>query len=286
MNRCISRVSAGVIVLTSLAFSACSREAEPEPESAAQAAVAAPAGSSAAAPFAAKDQKPAQGARMIVSEAKLSIRNAHPEAEADAIGRFVAEVGGYVVSREADRSDATVTNVQMTIRVPAPKFESALAELRRHGTVLAESATGNDVTEEFTDTEAQLKSKRRLEERLLHIVDGSGSVKDMLEVETELARVRTDIERLEGHTRLLANQAAFATIQAAFVSPAQPIVRNGESVSSRFANAFRTAGGVFVAVAIGVIVGLGALGPVGLPAGALYLLWRRRRRLASAIGAE
>jgi hypothetical protein len=161
--------------------------------------------------------------------------------------------------------------------VPAPKFESTLTELRRHGTVLSESATGRDVTEEFTDTEAQIKSKRRLEERLLHIVDGSGSVKDMLEVENELTRVRTDIERLEGHSRLLANQASFATIQATFVSPAQPIVREVESIGSRFANAFRTAGGVFVSVATGLIVGIGALGPVALPAGALYLMWRRRR---------
>jgi len=287
MNRQLAHSSILVIVLIPLVFAACSRGAAPAPEKSAEAALAAPltvpAGSAASSQ---KDQRPTVGSRMIVSEAKLSIRTARPEGEADTIGRYVADLGGYVVNREADRSDVTVTNVQMTIRVPAQKFEPALAELRRHGTVLAESATGRDVTEEFTDTEAQLKSKRRLEERLLRIVDGSGSVKDMLEVETELTRVRTDIERLEGHSRLLANQTQFATIHATFVSPAQPIVRDGESVASRFANAFRTAGGVFVAVATGLIVGVGALGPVAVPAGALYLLWRRRRRLAPAVGAE
>jgi hypothetical protein len=70
------------------------------------------------------------------------------------------------------------------------------------------------------------------------------------------------------------------------VSPAQPIVRDVESVGSRFANAFRTAGGVFVAVATGIIVGVGALGPVALPAGALYAFMSRRRRLAHASAAE
>lgn len=271
----------------SLLFSACAKKDGHAPDGAiAAGATANPAqpAASAATPIG-KDERPAPTARMIVSEAKLSIRSARPEGEADAVGRYVADVGGYVVNREADRSDATVTNVAMTIRVPAPKFESTLAELRRHGTVLSESATGRDVTEEFTDTDAQLKSKRRLEERLLHIVDGSGSVKDMLEVENELTRVRTDIERLEGHSRLLANQASFATIQATFVSPAQPIVHEVESVGSRFANSFRTAGGVFVSVATGLIVGFGALGPVALPAGALYLIWRRRR-LAPASAVE
>jgi hypothetical protein len=179
--------------MSSLLFSACAQEAAPEPHKAAAPAAAVtadpvPAASSGAATSSAKNERPTPGARMIASEAKLAVRSMHPEDEADAIGRYVADVGGYVVNREADRSDVTVTNVAMTIRVPAPKFESALTELRRHGTVLSESATGRDVTEEFTDTEAQLKAKRRLEERLLHIVDGSGSIKDMLEVENELTR--------------------------------------------------------------------------------------------------
>lgn len=274
------------ITLTSLAFSACSRAERLDQAKEAPAAVVAPGGQATPAAAPAKDERPRAGDRMIVSEAKLSVRSAHPETEADSIGRYVSDVGGYVVNREADRSDSTSTNVQMTIRVPAAKFEPALAELRRHGTVLTESATGQDVTEEFTDTEAQLKSKRRLEERLLHIVDGSGSVKDMLEVENELTRVRTDIERLEGHSRLLSNQVAFATIHATFVSPAQPVVSDGESVASRFANAFRTSGSLFIQVTAGLIVAVGAVAPFALPASIAVLLWLRRRRLAPASAAR
>lgn len=219
---------------------------------------------------------------MVMSEAKVLLRTARPELEADAMGRYVADIGGYVVSREAERSDDVVRTVEMTLRVPASKFEGAIGELRRHGSVLSESVSGQDVTEDFTDTDAELKSKHRLEDRLLHIVEGSSSVKDMLEVETELTRVRTDIERLEGHSRFLANRVAFATIHATFVSPIQPGVEDGESTTSRLANAFREAGSLFTHVVVGMIVALGAVLPVAVPTGAAFWILRRRRRFREA----
>jgi hypothetical protein len=195
------------------------------------------------------------------------------------MGQYAADAGGYVVSREAERNDDVVKSVRMVIRVPASKFETALGELRRRGTVLSEAATGQDVTEEFSDTQAQLGSKRKLEERLLHIVEGSSSVKDMLEVENELTRVRTDIERLEGHSRLLENRVAFATIHATFESPAQPLAADAESTLSRFKNTFEEAGGIFMHVTMGIVFVAAAVAPVALPAGAVLLFLRRRRRL-------
>lgn len=152
--------------------------------------------------------------------------------------------------------------------------------------MLAESASGQDVTEDFWDTEAQLKSKRHLEERLLHIVDGSGSVKDMLEVENELTRVRTDIERLEGHSRMLANRVAFATIHAKFESPIQPVTAPAESVASRLENTFEEAGSLFMHVTTGIILALGAIAPLAVPTGAVLLVLRRRRRVLTARAAE
>lgn len=223
---------------------------------------------------------------MILSEATLALRALRPEREADAVGHYVADAGGYVVSRETERNDDVVKNVRMVVRVPATKYEAALGELRRHGTVLTESATGQDVTEEYADTGAELRSKRKLEERLLHIVEGSGSVKDMLEVENELTRVRTDIERLEGHARLLENRVAFATIHVTFESPAQPLADHAESVASRLKNTFAEAGSIFLHVTMGIVIALAAIAPLAFPAGAVLLVLRRRRRLVAARATE
>jgi hypothetical protein len=198
------------------------------------------------------------------------------------VSRYVASQGGFVVTKEADRGGDAVTRVHMTVRVPSARFEATLSELRKYGAVLKEVESGKDVTEDHADTEAELRAKRKLEERLLGIVEASKTVKEMLEVEGELTRVRADIERLEGHAQYLENRAALATIDLTLVSPNQPAPADDESVSSELANAVRTAGTVFVRVTTGVIVALGALAPLSLPVLGGLVWRRRRRRLAEA----
>jgi hypothetical protein len=167
--------------------------------------------------------------------------------------------------------------------VPARALEEVLSELRKTGTLLAETQSGHDVTDEYTDNEAQLRAKRRLEERLLAIVASATSVKEMLEVESELARVRTDIERLDGRTRTLSGQVAFATIRLTLVAPSQPVIVEAEVGSSRLRRAFAESGSVALHVVTGIIVVLGALSPfvaLGAAGLAVMSLLRRRRRAA------
>jgi len=232
---------------------------------------------SAVAPAAAEPVPPG---RIVISEAELSIRSSEPERAAEEVSRAVAARGGFVVTKEAARSDDAIYRVELVLRLPSADFELALAEVRRRGTVLKESASGRDVTEEYTDVEAQIRAKRRLEERLLAIVAASKSVKEMLEVETELGRVRGEIERLEGHSRYLSNRASFSTIHASFVSPSQPVALAEESAGSRLRNAMREARSVFVSVTAGLIVAMGALLPALVPVLLVMGVRRRRRRLA------
>lgn len=268
-----------------LSMVACSRERAAAQEPPAPAVVP---GAPAAAPSAVgpAPAEPVTKGKIVISEAELSIRSNEPERAAEEVSRAVAARGGFVVTKEAARSDDAIYRVELVLRVPSADFELALAEVRRRGTVLKESASGRDVTEEYTDTEAQTRAKRRLEERLLAIVAASRSVKEMLEVETELGRVRGDIERLEGHSRYLANRASFSTIHASFVSPSQPLEVAEESVSSRLRNAMREARTVFVSVTAGLIVAMGAILPALVPVLLVMGVRRRRRRLAveSAVG--
>ncbi|HEV8550313.1 MAG TPA: DUF4349 domain-containing protein, partial [Polyangiaceae bacterium] len=162
------------------------------------------------------------GGRMVMSEVALSLRAASPAKAAEAATAVAARAGGYVSSCDSTTADDVVVRVEMVLRVPAEKLEPTLAELRRQGHVLDESVSGKDVTEEYSDARAEISAKRKLEERLLAIVASAKSVKEMLEVEGELTRVRAEIEKLEGRTRYLENRAAFATIRLSLASPSQP----------------------------------------------------------------
>src|SRR5262249_13529957 len=71
--------------------------------------------------------------------------------------------------------------------------------------------------------EARIRTKRALESQFLEIMKQSRKVPDALEVQKQLAEVRTEIERLEGRRRFLENQSALSTITIALQTPA-PVV--------------------------------------------------------------
>jgi Ca-activated chloride channel homolog len=198
------------------------------------------------------------------------------------VSRWVTERGGYVESRKSEDTGSATVDVTMTLRVPAAVLDGALAELRKQGAVLSEAQTGRDVTDEVIDTDAELRAKRKVEERLLGIVQSAGGVKDLLAVEEELGRVRTDIERLDGRSRTLASEVAFATIHVSLVSPVRPVVASAESVWSRFARAFGESGRLSLEVLAGMIVLVGAVAPLAVPVllVALAVATIRRRRAA------
>ena len=83
----------------------------------------------------------------------------------------------------------------------------ALGELEQN------KRTSQDVTEQFYDIEAHIKNKKAEEKSLTKILDErTGKLEDVLRIETELSRVRGEIEQLEGKIRVLENLSSLATL--------------------------------------------------------------------------
>ncbi|MEJ7701891.1 MAG: DUF4349 domain-containing protein [Pyrinomonadaceae bacterium] len=140
-----------------------------------------------------------------------------PEEAQQKITAIAESKGGFVIESSQSSSDAQATTrdtVTMTIRIPAAKFNETLDEIRKTSSrVIVETVKGQDVTEEFIDIEARLKTKKALEEQFLGIMKQSKSVEDALNVQRELADVRGEIEQIEGRKRFLENQSSLSTDQ-------------------------------------------------------------------------
>ncbi len=166
--------------------------------------------------------------RKIIRNADLDIELDNP-AEAQRKLTTIAEtLGGFVVTSEsrinASNASAPGNVVTVTVRVPAAQFNAAIEKLRGlGGRILQEKIAGQDVTEEYIDLEARARTQRALEAQMLDILKRAGKISDALEVQNQIAAVRTEIERLEGRQRFLANQAALSTLNITLHTPA-PIV--------------------------------------------------------------
>ena len=161
--------------------------------------------------------------RKIIRNAELNLEANSPEETQQKISAIAESKGGFVIESTQSSSDVKATTrdtVTMTIRIPAAKFNETLDEVRKTANrVIVETVKGQDVTEEFIDIEAQLKTKKALEEQFLEIMKRSNSVEDALNVQRELAEVRGEIEKIEGRKRFLENQASLSTIKIKLQSP-------------------------------------------------------------------
>jgi hypothetical protein len=146
--------------------------------------------------------------RMLIWKAHLriqvwSVSNAVSEASA------LAERQGGFVEQKSDTGEESAT---VLLRIPAKRFQAALANLETLGTVMYRNIEGEDVTEQYIDVEARLKNKILLRDRLQQLLQTATTVKDILSIETELSRVLADIDSMEGRMKLLKGQVDYATV--------------------------------------------------------------------------
>jgi hypothetical protein len=221
--------------------------------------------------------------RKIIKDADINMEVASPAEGQRKLAAIAEARGGFVVTSEskqqqdAAREAPPVEIVTVSLRVPATHFDATLAEIRAIATrIRAEKSTGKDVTEEFIDLDARLRTQRALETQFLEIMKRAAKVSDALEVHNQLAGVRTEIERIEGRRRFLENQAALSTINVTMQPPAPLISTN----TSGFFYNLKYAFGDGLDIAADIILGLIRFGIALLPVLLLVVLplvfiWRK-----------
>lgn len=121
-------------------------------------------------------------------------------------------------------SDVTLNvrdSVSIKIRVPADRYDEALASIRKSADrLLVEAAKGEDVTEEFIDVSARLRAKKALEDQFIEIMKRAETVQDALSVQSQISEVRSEIEKIEGRIRYLEDRSALSTVDVHIQTPA------------------------------------------------------------------
>ncbi len=225
-------------------------------------------------------------ARKIIRNAELSLETEQPEEAQKRVAAIAESKGGFVVESQQSSSDIRVSNrdiVFMSVRVPSERFVETLAEIRAaSGRVISETIKGEDVTEEFIDIEARLKAKRALEQQFMEIMKRANTVDDALSVQTQLADVRGEIEKIEGRMRFLQNQASLSTIKLR-IQTAAVFSANSAGFGYRLSDSF----GRGLDVALNFILGLVTFVVGVLPFAIVFgipgflisrYLWRKQKR--------
>ncbi len=154
--------------------------------------------------------------RMIIQTANIGLEVTDTQVAVDAIMAMVSGSGGYVSSSSLWYSDEDL-RASLTLRVPAASLDSIMGSLRDLALrVENESTSGEDVTEEYVDIQAQLRNLEAAETELLELLsearESGGDAEDVLAIYREITSIRSEIESLKGRQTYLEGMTALATI--------------------------------------------------------------------------
>jgi len=160
--------------------------------------------------------------------------------------------GGFVqTSSVSEREDGTHYG-SIIIRVPSNVYEETLAEMKSLAAVVrTESSTGQDVTEQYTDLEAQLRNAQAQEAQYLEILERANTVEEILMVQPYIDSVRGTINYLTGRIQYLENATSYSTISASLSE--EPSVRV-PSKEFRFGDIINQAAQSLVSVGQGIAI--------------------------------
>jgi len=213
--------------------------------------------------------------RMIVRMGGASIEVASVDSTVPRIRGLASSIGGFVANSSVQAGRDEIRTATLEVKAPAQDFDRLITGLSPLGKVESVNVSAQDVGEEYVDVEARIANNHRLEARLIELLaTRTGKLKDVLDVEQELARVREEIERYEGRLRYLRAHAELSTLTITVHEPVPIIDHVG---ANPIAVAARQAWRNFIALASFAIASLGIVLPVAVVGGGLWVFFGRRR---------
>lgn len=196
------------------------------------------------------------------------------------------EQGGYVESTSmSGQGDEYPRNAHIALRVPAETLTFTLDQISALGKLRYKNLSGENITEVYYDTDNRVRNLQKQEERLIEILAMANNVDEVLRIENELNRVRTDIDHMTGQLRAWDKRVQYSLVEVELreQEPSREKL-SAFSVGSLWENAkrgFIAAVNVAAKFTITAATVLGALSPVialGVVIAAVLYLRKRRRK--------
>ncbi len=165
--------------------------------------------------------------RKIIQNTSMDLQVEDVAKSYDDVERIAITAGGFLldssVSSSQDKPSAT-----LTIRVPTDQYQSVVDDLRALAIkVENETSKAEDVTDQYTDLQARLRSAQALEATYLGLLDKAQTIDDILKIQNYLTPVRTEIEQIQGQINVWDKLSSLATITVSLHSDvATPVPSN------------------------------------------------------------
>ena len=131
--------------------------------------------------------------------------------QSEALGLEIAQrakdMGGYLKS---------LSNEALDVVIPIDRVESFARDIAAAGSIASRTESSEDITRQWVDQEAMLRSRQKLLKEQLAALDGVGRIQDLGDIEREITETIEGVESLKGAGRLMQHQLRFAAVHVDF----------------------------------------------------------------------
>ena len=152
-----------------------------------------------------------QSERMLIKRGYLTIEVDNIEKSVEDTLKLIKLEKGYTEDKSIEEKSAF-----LLLRVPSKNLNSTINKLSSIGNVTNKSVSAEDVTEQYVDTEARMKNKVVLRDRLKQLLNKAKDVKDILAIEKELNRIQGDIDSMQALLKSMKKKGDYATLSVNF----------------------------------------------------------------------
>jgi hypothetical protein len=156
--------------------------------------------------------QPAAQQRRIIKDGQMVLTVEDTETAVTKATDLTIQLDGYIISQQVWDDERGYRFATMKVGVPVSRFEGALQAFRELGSVNNESASGEDVTDQYVDLQSRLYNLVATRDRLRTFLEAATSIEEALQINEELKIVEEEIAVIQGRLNFLSDRAAFSTI--------------------------------------------------------------------------
>ncbi|MCX7779908.1 MAG: DUF4349 domain-containing protein [Negativicutes bacterium] len=221
---------------------------------------------------------PVSDDRKLIHTAKLALETYYFSDSEKRIKEMTEKHAGLIESENVTADNEGRKDGLYVIRIPQNKLSEALAAYASlpQVTVKNRSQSAQDVTDEYIDVNARLENLKLQEKRLREILSQAKTVDDIIKIEAELTKVRTQLDAAATRLKNLTGRIEMSTLTITLKetrTAASLWSGYGEKILTAFADGFRAAGDTLLGT-ITVIIGIS---PAMLILYGLWHLWKKVR---------
>lgn len=224
-------------------------------------------------------------ASKIIYAGNISLSTENYQTTFDKISSYAVEQGGFVQdsgsSYVSESADVKENSGYLTIRVPSGKFTEAMTQIQTFGNPISSNVSSTNISQQYQDIQTQINNLKIEEARLLEYLKQATNITDMLAIETELNRVRTEIDSLTSTIKNWDTEMAYSSIYISLYQKqlSSTIVNSPFSeIFTKIGEGFITSINLILTILAFLVVLIFRLIPFAIIAGLVFLIFIKIRK--------